>query len=129
MTINEILLIDDNYIDNYINKTIVTKENIAATITVMLSPLEALEYLKDKKDSLPELIFLDIRMPQMDGFEFLVEFSRLLDDKKNNCKIVMLSSSHNMQDIETAKQNPCVLEYLVKPLSASKLSAVLKLIS
>ncbi|MGY8914909.1 MAG: response regulator [Flavobacteriales bacterium] len=129
MTLNEILLIDDNYIDNFINKTIVTKEGIAETITVKLSPLEALDYLANKKGSFPELIFLDIKMPQMDGFEFLSAFEKLLDEKKVNCSIIMLSSSHNTEDIATAKNNPYVLEYLIKPLNSSKLCDVLKLLS
>lgn len=125
---NEILLIDDNYIDNYINKKIVTKENIADTISVMLSPIEALDYLANKKDKYPELILLDIKMPQMDGFEFLSEFSKLPEEQKSKCRIIMLSSSHNMQDIEAAKKNPHVVEYLIKPLDASKLNAVIKLL-
>lgn len=127
MTVNEILLIDDNYIDNFINKTIVAKEGIAETITVKLSPLEALDYLANKEDKYPELILLDIKMPQMDGFEFLNEFSKLPDEQKSKCRIIMLSSSQNMQDIEAAKKNPYVLEYLVKPLNASKLNAIIKL--
>ncbi len=127
MTVNEILLIDDNYIDNFINKTIVAKENITEEITVMLSPLEALNYLKNKNRGFPELIFLDIKMPEMDGFEFLTEFEKLSDQQKAKCNIIMLSSSHNIQDIETAKKNPHVLEYLIKPLDPSKLNAILKL--
>lgn len=128
MTVNEILLIDDNYIDNYINKKIVAKEKIADTISVMLSPIEALDYLANKKDKYPELILLDIKMPQMDGFEFLSEFSKLPEEQKSKCRIIMLSSSHNVLDIEAAKKNPHVMEYLIKPLDASKLNAVLKLL-
>ena len=128
MTVNEILLIDDNYIDNFINKKILTREKIAETITVKLSPLEALEYLASKTDKFPELIFLDIKMPQMDGFEFLDAFEKLSEVQKEKCRIIMLSSSHNMEDIETAKKNPYVLEYLIKPLDSSKLNTLLELI-
>ncbi|MEB8329054.1 response regulator [Flavobacteriaceae bacterium KMM 6897] len=125
---NEILLIDDNYIDNFINKKIVAKENIADTITVMLSPIEALDYLANKKDRFPDLILLDIKMPQMDGFEFLIEFSKFPEFKKANCSIVMLSSSQNIMDIATAKKNPHVIDYLIKPLDPSKLNDLLKLL-
>ena len=128
MTVNEILLIDDNYIDNFINKTILTREKIAETITVKLSPIEALDYLTNKTDPFPELIFLDIKMPQMDGFEFLEAFENLSEKQKEKCRIIMLSSSNNMEDIETAKKNPYVLEYLIKPLDSSKLNALLELI-
>jgi response regulator of citrate/malate metabolism len=64
----------------------------------------------------------------MDGFEFLIEFSKFSDLQKANCNIVMLSSSHNMVDIEAAKKNPYVLDYLIKPWDPSKLNAVLKLL-
>ncbi len=128
MTVNEILLIDDNNIDNFINKKILTREKIAETITVKLSPHEALEYLASKTDRFPELIFLDIKMPQMDGFEFLGAFEKLSEEQKEKCRIIMLSSSHNMEDIETAKKNPYVLEYLIKPLDSRKLNALLELI-
>lgn len=128
MPLKEILLIDDNYIDNYINKRIVTSENIADTVTVKISPVEALEYLGGKINELPELIFLDIKMPEMDGFEFLSEFSKLSPHQKAKCNIIMLSSSINTRDIEAAKNNAYVKEYLTKPLDRSKLHSVLKLL-
>ncbi|MET6990654.1 response regulator [Sediminicola arcticus] len=84
MAVNEILLIDDNYIDNFINKIIVAKENITKNVTVMLFSLEALDYLKNKRRGVPELIFLDIKMAEMDGFEFLDEFEKLLDEQKKS---------------------------------------------
>jgi response regulator of citrate/malate metabolism len=64
----------------------------------------------------------------MDGFEFLGAFEKLSEEQKEKCRIIMLSSSHNMEDIETAKKNPYVLEYLIKPLDSSKLNALLELI-
>lgn len=129
MTINEILLIDDNYVDNFINKKIISKEKITETITEKLSPIEALEYLEFKKNILPELIFLDIKMPQMDGFEFIDEFSKFSNFQHAKRRIVMLTSSYNTVDIEAAKNNPHVLEYVIKPLDQSKLNAVLKLLA
>ncbi|MEJ1221845.1 response regulator [Sediminicola sp. 1XM1-17] len=130
MALKEILLIDDNYIDNYINKRIVTSEKIAEHITVKLSPVEALEYLGSKMDTLPELIFLDIKMPEMDGFEFLKELSKLcpLPHQQAKCNIIMLSSSINRKDIDAAKKNPLVKDFLTKPLDPFKLNAVMKLL-
>ena len=82
MTIKEILLIDDNDIDNYINKLIVAKEKVVEKITIKNSPIDALQYLRSKEGEFPELIFLDIKMPEMDGFGFLDEFFKVYGAQK-----------------------------------------------
>ena len=56
------------------------------------------------------------------------EFSKFTDIKKEKCNIVMLSSSNNGSDITAAKNNPYVIEFLIKPLNSSALSDVLKLV-
>ncbi|WP_308993613.1 response regulator [Mariniflexile litorale] len=123
---NKILLIDDNSTDNYINKLIIEKANITNTIIVQTSPVEALNYLKNVKGDFPEFIFLDIKMPEMDGFDFLKAYDEFEDDKKRNIHIIMLTSSHNMSDVEKANENPYVKKYLIKPLDALKLNDTLE---
>lgn len=122
------MLVDDNSIDNYVSKIVTEKENIAETITVKSSAIEALDYLKAKAGNFPELIFLDIKMPIMDGFEFLIEFSKFTVDKKANCAIVMLSSSISNADMEAASNDQHVIDYLSKPLSKEKLTKVLDIL-
>lgn len=122
------MLVDDNSIDNYVSKIVVEKENITETITVKSSAIEALDYLKAKTDNFPELIFLDIKMPIMDGFEFLHEFSKFTVDKIENSAIVMLSSSISNADVEAASNEQHVIEYLSKPLSKDKLAKVLDIL-
>src|SRR5438874_1958253 len=114
------LLIDDNDIDNFINERMITTTNFAKTVVVKTSAEAALEYLR-KYDSdtsvMPQVIFLDLNMPVVDGFGFLEEYERLPDPLKKFCKIIVLSSSISPEDINRASTNPYVMKYVNKPLN------------
>lgn len=114
--IKQILLIDDNDIDNYIHEQLIKRANIAEVITVKNSAEDALQYLASINGEFPDIIFLDIRMPAMDGFGFLKNFEAFHAEKKSACKIFMLTSSSDPKDILLATQNPHVKKYLNKPL-------------
>lgn len=123
---DSVLLIDDNDIDNFINQRIITSFYFANTVIVKNSALGALEYLKKFTDNLPNIIFLDLNMPIMDGFGFLEEFHKLVaaDEKYLQCKIIVLSSSMSPDDINKASINPYVHKYINKPLTESYLEAI-----
>ncbi len=129
---HNVMLIDDNEIDNLINQKMIEAADICENIFIHSGAKGAIEFLKNIEKLakgpldlyLPEVIFLDIDMPLMDGFQFLDEFDRLSDVIKENCKVVMLTSSLNPQDMNKAKKNKYVLKYLNKPLTQDNLKKI-----
>ncbi len=115
-----ILLIDDSDVDNFINKAIISKEDNISQITTMTSGREALNHLSsiiDNTEAYPDVIFLDIKMPGMSGFEFLNEYVTLSDSLTDHCKIYILSSSLDNLDSEKGKEYSVVKKHLTKPLA------------
>jgi CheY-like chemotaxis protein len=120
MSVKTILLIDDSQIDNFIHKTVLTKAAIATSIISKSSGQDALDLLhilKENPEEFPEVIFLDITMPVMNGFEFLKEYTKLPQYVKEKCDVFILSSSIDPEDTKRAKACPEVTEHLTKPLS------------
>ena len=123
-----VMLIDDNEIDNLINQKMIEATNLSEHIYVHSGAKSAIEFLKnvekltDLSDKiLPDVIFLDIDMPLMDGFQFLDLFNKLNERTKAHCKIVMLTSSINPQDIDKSKTYSFVKKYINKPLTQQSL--------
>ncbi len=115
---NQVMVIDDSYTDRYIVEHYLKNYFIAANVISKESAIEALEYLTlfaDCREQLPSIIFLDIRMPVMDGFDFLNEYEKLPVSVHQYCTIIMLSSSIDPVDHERIKNNPFVKKYFCDP--------------
>lgn len=110
------LLIDDNYIDNFVTRKILENGNFAEKIIVQQSPADALSALKNGTIK-PDVIFLDVRMPGMTGFEFLEEYDKLEPDAENPVKIFMLSSSLDPADMNLSLNSRRVAQFIHKPLT------------
>lgn len=117
------LLIDDNPLDNYINTRLIRKLNFAIEVIAFESPVEALTALKNGYIK-PDVIFLDINMPGMSGFEFLMEYENL-QITKDKIKLCVLSSSINPEDEDRAIQSPYVTKYIQKNLKEEKLQELI----
>jgi len=124
-----VMLVDDNDTYNFINRRILEKKNFAKNIEVQSSGIGALSYLEEHLGSpskLPDIIFLDIKMPLLNGHEFLFKLKQISEAVNNNnkCKVVMLSSSGDDDDINQAKKYPSVINFLQKPLTLEALDCL-----
>ncbi len=126
-SVKKVLLVDDDRATNFFNERVVSKHTSFDKLATVQSGKAALAYLSDvgtQQVQKPDLIFLDINMPAMNGWEFLIEFSKLDKQTTAGIKVIMLSTSSNPDDIQQSKQNRSVNDFVSKPLSLSILDNV-----
>ena len=124
-----VMLIDDNEIDIFINQKVLEFNDFASEVVCIEAAQNAIDFIKDcSADRLPEVIFLDLNMPVVDGFRFLFEFSQLDEKIRAQIKIIILTSSDNARDKEKAAANPDVITYISKPLTEDKLNSISSMI-
>jgi CheY-like chemotaxis protein len=118
------MLVDDGEIDLYLTEKVLSKYNFAKEVIVFRSAKPALEYLRSlqKQEQFPNYIFLDIRMPDMSGFDFLDEYIQIPEEMRGQCNVVMLSTSELDEDVAFVKKYPVVRKYFRKHLTGAQLS-------
>jgi two-component system chemotaxis response regulator CheY len=115
--VKKVLLIDDDKVSNFLSSLIIKKTLKAEVIKECLDGQEGIDYLKTlvHENGMPDILFLDLNMPVLDGWQFLQEFGML--EKKIKMPIYILTSSNYEGDLIKSKEFDVVKGYIVKPLS------------
>ena len=122
------MLVDDEPHDNYFHKRVINKAGIAQNIVTARDGVEALELLTTKVEGQylqPNLVFLDINMPRMNGWEFLEAYENLPAEQKAEVVVMMLTTSLNIEDRDRALNNPNIRGFHSKPLTEEALMSIM----
>ena len=122
------MLVDDDFDDNFFHERVIRNNNAADHVVVKQTGKDALEYLQSKKDDInthPSLIFLDINMPGMNGWEFLEEYKKLDKKFQSTAIVIMLTTSANPDDNRKAILFNGVTDFKRKPLTKEILEEVI----
>jgi CheY-like chemotaxis protein len=123
-----IVLIDDDPINNLISSKIIAffTDYNAISFTHAGEALEHLRACEQSGEEFPEFIFLDINMPEIDGWQFLEHFEKLPAEVTETCSVIMLTSSIDVNDIEKSKKYRSVRDFISKPLTADNIKLLEK---
>ena len=117
--LKSILLVDDSRADTFLHERVIKKTELSEKVLVCSGAREALDMVSKEVDGeiqSPDLILLDINMPNMSGWDFLDEYRKLNEEVKRNSVICMLTTSDAEEDIKKAKSYDLVKGYYNKPL-------------
>ena len=119
-------LIDDDYISNFVTEKVLTDASFSENIRSFLSAEEALDFLKSNMPaSIPDVIFLDLNMPGMNGWDFLEELEPYREQLKDVCSIYILTSSLDMADTARSEEYDLVQGLLHKPIDHQDVEVIL----
>lgn len=127
-TLKKVVIIDDDQVNNFVCESIIKNAGFAEEVISYEWAEDAVKDLvqaaQTNPDHFPNLIFLDINMPGMDGWAFLEEYRKLPQQITNQCCLFMLSSAVDRKDIITAKNMLEVKDFFSKPLSPEILNII-----
>lgn len=118
-----VMIVDDEDDYHLITRMMLKKAGFTGRFSAFLDPMEAIEYLRSTGER-PDLLLVDINMPGTDGFEFLhsCQKDNLLECSETT--VVMCSSSNHPTDLDMARQQPCISEYIEKPLTTEQFARI-----
>lgn len=123
----KLLLIDDDEINNFTVDAILSRINKIESYEIKDNGWDALEFLRNchRSGGFPDIIFVDINMPEMDGFEFIERYETMFWAANRNTKINVLSSSVSERDKQKSLSYSSVTDYTHKPLTEQKLATIM----
>jgi CheY-like chemotaxis protein len=123
------VLIDDSEIDLFIQRRFLEVYQFSNQLISYKSAEEALAWLTDSNGELPpDIIFLDLNMPNVDGFEFLERFKSLPEKVRAKSRIVVLTSSNSQKDKDQAIAHKNVIQFVTKPIKQSDIEELKKIV-
>ena len=121
-------IIDDDEIYLFSVKKVLESNNLCDKVLEFRNGYEALTFLTEYQNdhlNLPDVIFLDLNMPVMNGWEFLEEFKKIRPAISKDISLYVVSSSVDRTDVEKAKASPAVNDYVTKPVTAAQLQSLI----
>lgn len=116
------MLIDDDHVFNFIHRKQIEKFELSKSIKSFESPLRALHFLKNLSlENIPDIIFLDINMPELNGFAFLEKLKQERVELLNHLNVFVVTSSLNPEDYAASKSFECIKGYFNKPIDLEKI--------
>ena len=126
--VNKLMIVDDDELSNYITGKIVEHAGLAEKADSFYSAKAALKYLKTnssmRQGDYPDLIFLDLNLYDMKGWDFLSEYIKLKESYRRKITLFLLTNSIAEKDREQAKKFPCIKGYLQKPLTMGMIQEI-----
>ncbi|WAC00837.1 response regulator [Lacinutrix neustonica] len=128
-TVELACIIDDDKVYVNLVKKIIETKKLCENLMIFRNGKQSIEYFEAlmenmKEDSIPEIIFLDLNMPVMDGWEFLERFTKIKNKFNKVITLYVVSSSINPLDVNRAKSLSSVKDYLIKPINISELENI-----
>ena len=127
--LNSILIIDDNDTENQTNKSILKELKCVKDIYLFRNGLDALHHLNTPVEGrfpIPDFIFLDVYMPNMNGWEFLEAYNKQIPpSRRGKALFVMMPNNRNSEDLTKAIKNPTVSDILTKPLTTDQIRQII----
>lgn len=121
-----IFLVDDDHIYQFTAKKTLEAMGVGGHVSVFMDGQAAMNFIKahlTEPSALPDIIFLDINMPVMDGWQFVEEFQRLQFSKK--VSLFMVSSSVDAADLKKSKEFTIISDYIIKPVGRERFEELL----